>query len=232
VDGVPAADFAVMADYVRAHPGKDVVVVYERDGQQLSGPVTLGERLDANTGTNVGYLGVAPQSDIVKSNPLEAVPESAALVWDITTRSVTGLVQIFSPSGIGSYVDHLASANDARDPDAALTEEDAEGRVISIVGAVRLSSQAAETGPQYLIGFLIAMNIFVGIFNMVPLLPLDGGHVIIATYERLRSRKGRPYHADVRKMLPVAYATVAVLGVMFLTSLYLDIANPLANPFQ
>lgn len=230
VDGRPAEDFDAMAVYLRARPGEQVTVVWERDGEQFEGTTTLASRELAD-GTTVGFLGVQPRTDLVRSNPVEAVPQSFRLVGDVTVQSVQGLVSIFSPSGIRNYADHLASANRPADQDTTL-EQQGEDRVISIVGAVRLSSQAAETGLQYLLGFLIAMNVFVGIFNLVPLLPLDGGHVLIATYERLRSRKDRPYHADVRKMMPVAYATIAVLGVMFVTSLYLDIANPLANPFQ
>ncbi len=59
------------------------------------------------------------------------------------------------------------------------------------------------------------VNIFVGLINMLPMLPLDGGHVAIATYERLRSRRGRRYHADINKMAPFAYAFMCVLLVIF-----------------
>jgi membrane-associated protease RseP (regulator of RpoE activity) len=72
----------------------------------------------------------------------------------------------------------------------------------------------------------------VGVFNLVPLLPLDGGHLAIATYERLRSRHGRRYQADVGKMMPVTAAVVAVLLVLGAASIWLDIFHPLANPFQ
>ena len=74
---------------------------------------------------------------------------------------------------------------------------------------------------------------FVGIFNMVPLLPLDGGHVAIATYERIRSRKGRPYHADVAKLMPVTYVVVFLLLLFIgVTSLYLDIGPPAELPLM
>jgi membrane-associated protease RseP (regulator of RpoE activity) len=68
---------------------------------------------------------------------------------------------------------------------------------------------------------------------MLPMLPLDGGHVAIATYERIRTRKNRqPYHADINKLLPFAFLFMAVLLVLFASTLYLDIAHPIANPFQ
>ena len=76
------------------------------------------------------------------------------------------------------------------------------------------------------------LNIFIGVFNLVPMLPLDGGHVAIATYERLRSRAGRRYQADVGKMMPLAAAVVIILVLIGISSMYLDIVHPLANPFQ
>ena len=68
--------------------------------------------------------------------------------------------------------------------------------------------------------------------NMLPMLPLDGGYVAVATYERLRRRRGQLYRADVNKLTPVVVAFVGVLAVLFACTLYLDIVHPLANPFH
>ena len=103
---------------------------------------------------------------------------------------------------------------------------------MSMVGVVRIAGQAADSGIFNLVWFLIVLNLFVAVFNLVPLLPFDGGHMAIATYERLRSRKGRRYHADVSKMMPVTAVVVVVMLVLGVTSLYLDIVQPVANPFQ
>ena len=73
---------------------------------------------------------------------------------------------------------------------------------------------------------------FVAVLNLVPLLPFDGGHIAVATYERLRSRAGRRYHADVAKLMPLTAAVVAVMVVLGVTSIYLDIVKPVGNPFQ
>jgi len=73
------------------------------------------------------------------------------------------------------------------------------------------------------------VNIFVGVLNMLPMLPLDGGYVAIATYERLRSKRGLRYHADVNKMAPFIYAFMGVLLVLFASTLFLDIAHPIAQ---
>ena len=76
-----------------------------------------------------------------------------------------------------------------------------------------------------MLSLLAAVNISVGVFNMFPLLPLDGGHAAIATYERLRSRRGRRYRADAAKLMPVAAVCITLLAFMFLTGLYLDIVG-------
>ncbi len=105
-----------------------------------------------------------------------------------------------------------------------------EDRVISIVGGVRLGAQAAEQNIGDGIGFFAILNIFVGTFNLVPLLPLDGGHVVVATYERLRSRRGRRHHADVAKLLPLTYAVVALLVAVGAVAVLRDIVDPVNLP--
>jgi membrane-associated protease RseP (regulator of RpoE activity) len=77
---------------------------------------------------------------------------------------------------------------------------------------------------------LIEINLFVGIINLFPMLPLDGGHVVIAIYERIRSRRGRHYHADVTKLMPVAYVFLIVLLAIGLGALYLNILHPVQLP--
>ena len=101
------------------------------------------------------------------------------------------------------------------------------------MGFVRVASQAADTGLRQVLMLLVLINVFVGIFNLVPLPPLDGGHVAIATYEKVRSLiSRRPYQADVSKLLPVAVAVVMLFVAIGVTSLWLDIVKPLSNPFQ
>ncbi|HEX3462146.1 MAG TPA: site-2 protease family protein, partial [Acidimicrobiales bacterium] len=75
--------------------------------------------------------------------------------------------------------------------------------------------------------------LFLGIFNMFPMLPLDGGHVAIAVYEKIRSRGRRVlYHADVTKLMPFTWLMLAFFGVLFATTLLSDLLHPIANPFN
>jgi len=75
---------------------------------------------------------------------------------------------------------------------------------------------------------LAYVNAFIGVFNLLPLLPLDGGHVAVATYERIRSFGGRVHRVDAARLLPVAYAFVAVLLMVGVVALLRDIFDPVS----
>jgi membrane-associated protease RseP (regulator of RpoE activity) len=99
---------------------------------------------------------------------------------------------------------------------------------VSILGIVQIGSDATAQGWSNLVGFLIGLNIILGVFNLIPLLPFDGGHVAIAMYEKaqeMRKRQKRRYMADISRMLPVAYGVMMVLGLVFVFALYLDITK-------
>jgi len=101
------------------------------------------------------------------------------------------------------------------------------------VGAVGTGGQAVAAGLGATLLFLISINLFLGVFNLFPMLPLDGGHVAIAVYEKIRTGSRRVlYHADVSKLMPFTWVMLAFLGVLFGTSLLNDLLHPMANPFQ
>ncbi|MFM8651944.1 MAG: site-2 protease family protein, partial [Acidimicrobiaceae bacterium] len=107
-------------------------------------------------------------------------------------------------------------------------EPDMMTRPTTVVGASQFGGEIGRSeGLKGVLMLLASVNIFVGVFNMLPLLPFDGGHAAIATYERLRSRRGRVYRADVGKMIPVATTVVALLVMLMFAGLYLDITSPL-----
>jgi membrane-associated protease RseP (regulator of RpoE activity) len=119
---------------------------------------------------------------------------------------------------VGSYVKMIGSQKAADNPKAV--------RFLSPVGVVVLANDATQIGWSEVLYLLIVINIFVGLFNLVPLPPLDGGHVAIALYEKVRSLgKKRPYHADITKIMPVAYAMVALILFYGVSSLFLDLRD-------
>ena len=102
---------------------------------------------------------------------------------------------------------------------------------MSIVGAIQIGAQAARQNISELIAILVAINIFIGMINLFPMLPLDGGHVVIAVYERVRTRRGTPpYHADITRLMPVAYLFLAFVIIVGLSALYVNIVQPATLP--
>jgi membrane-associated protease RseP (regulator of RpoE activity) len=76
---------------------------------------------------------------------------------------------------------------------------------------------------------LIAINIVFGVLNMLPMIPLDGGHVAVAVYEWVRTKKGQVYYrADITKLVPVAALFIAFLGIFVLSGVFLDITHPVS----
>jgi membrane-associated protease RseP (regulator of RpoE activity) len=127
---------------------------------------------------------------------------------------VTGVVQALNP---------LNSLRHLTDDTGGI-----ENRPVTVVGISQISSDVGRfDGLKGILVLLASINVFVGVFNMFPLLPFDGGHAAIAVYERIRSRGGRVYRADISKMVPVATTVIALLAVLMLTGLWLDITRPL-----
>ncbi|HWH35666.1 MAG TPA: site-2 protease family protein [Acidimicrobiales bacterium] len=220
VDGNRFASFDDMSTYLQANPGKDIDIRVERDGRQSALDATLGTR--EVDGSMVGFLGVGPEFPDTRVGPLSGAVEAVQATGETMWLSIKGLGAFFSPDGLSGYLDTLTGSR----PAPAEGEPPDESRIISVVGAVQIASQSPDiAGAVY---FLFAINVFIGVFNLVPLLPFDGGHVAIATYERIRSRRGRRYFADVAKLMPLTYAVVAVLAFVFLSSLYLDLVDPVS----
>lgn len=221
IDGVPLEDFVGLADYVRSRPGEIVTLQVERAGETFETTTTLAS-VPTDAGETIGFLGVAALYDRQTLSPVKAL----GLGLDVGATAITFIPERFlSPStwaNLGSLV--LDGAEDV-----SITSDEAQERPISLVGAVRISGQVAEIDWALALLFLAQINIFVGILNLIPLLPLDGGHAAIATYERIRSRKGQPpYRADITKLLPITYAVVAVFAFIGLTTVWLDIVRPIS----
>jgi membrane-associated protease RseP (regulator of RpoE activity) len=211
-DGQAVSTFGELTAIIRAKPGQEVRLVVDRNGEQLTKVATLATR-NPSTSESVGFLGIGQTYGDEKVGALTGVQESFTEFGRITAGSVSGLAQIFSPSGVENYA-NLLTGNDDADPNQ---------RLLSPVGAVKIGTEAAETGFGRLVLLMAAINIFVGLMNLIPLLPFDGGHIAIATYEAVRSRPGKPYRADITKLLPFSYAILAIFLVLFVGNLYLDL---------
>jgi membrane-associated protease RseP (regulator of RpoE activity) len=219
--------------------GKTIVLGIERAGQRLSIPVVPrdgrhivsgGQRLVPLNKRATGFIGIEEQPVTTAEGPLRAIGTAAVTVGRFTSATFAGIGHTFSPHGLSQFysqVTNAQAANQAAQHPATST------RPSSIIGAVRAATQADQAGILYLLDILIVLNISLALLNLLPMLPLDGGHVVIALYERIRTRRGQPrYVADAAKLLPVVYAFMAVLLVVVGSALFLDIAHPAANPFS
>lgn len=214
VDGVHPTSSGQFIDIIRAHRPGDVLdlTVQSATGAPRSLQVTLAEN---PTAQGIGFLGVSSTTDFrwsqesVWSAATHSVTDLGSTMW----QSVGGVVKVANPVNIWR---HLTGEN-----------TDQSTQPATVVGITRVSSQiGAELGASGMLMLLAGFNVFVGLFNMIPLLPFDGGHAAMAVYERLRSRRDKPYHADVRKLIPLSMLTIGFLAVLFFAALYLDFARP------
>ena len=193
-------------------PGDVVDVKIQRDGLVFSRQAKL---ISNPANPQIAFLGVSTDSyKYVRQNIFSAVGYGLADVVTTARASVTGVFVVINPANIVSNV-----VADRPDP---LT------RPTTVVGASQVGGEIGRSeGLKGILILLASVNVFVGVFNMLPLLPFDGGHAAIAIYERFRSRGGRVYRADVGKMVPVATTVVALLVMLLFAGLYLDVTSPL-----
>jgi membrane-associated protease RseP (regulator of RpoE activity) len=157
----------------------------------------------------------------IKVTPLQGIAAGGYYTKAIFTGSFTAMKQF--PEKIPKLWHALMG--DKRDPDTP----------VSVVGASIIGGQAARAGIWEAFLFLVAtLNIFIGIFNLIPLLPMDGGHIAIAWFQKVRSwlalLRGRPDpgHVDYNKLMPITYAVIIVFGGISLLTLATDIVNPIS----
>jgi membrane-associated protease RseP (regulator of RpoE activity) len=231
VDGIDVSTFDKLHDTLQSRAGKQVTLVIDHDGQRRDATTTLG------TDPDKGLLGIKVEqfSEPTKHvDPLHAIPRSFSEFGTASREAVSELGSFFSPSGLSNFASEVAHGGKPAVTDAggssggSSSAPAADGnRPISILGATRIGTDLAREGFFTFLLFFATINLFIGIVNLIPLLPLDGGHLIIATYERIRSRRGRRYQVDVMKLLPLTYFVILLLGVLFVSTIFLDLVDPI-----
>ncbi len=227
---------------IKSHAEDPLAVVVDRHGRLVRLTVTPvdgrsvrigGQPVDTGNAP-VGLLGVDLTSPTETTGPVAAAGKAASGLASTASATFGGLGSIFSAHGLsslGHQVVSAASGSNSAGSGSSFRQAE-ENRPVSIVGITRVASQAASAGVGDFLGILVVFNVFVGIFNLLPLVPLDGGHVAIAVYERIRSRPGRPYRADAAKLAAPTYAVLAAILLLGASTLYLDLVRPIPNPFQ
>jgi membrane-associated protease RseP (regulator of RpoE activity) len=240
--GQPVSSWEDVRALVRPNGGRQIKVVVERDGRQVALTATPilndVQRVDADGNAvvgpdgktltdRVGFMGFSPSAEIVKQ-PLAAVP---ALIGSQVARTA-GVVLRIPQKMVG--IAKAAFGNGVRDPNGPMSVVGV-GRVAGEVADGQLSGVADSGASKFvvLISLIASLNLALFVFNLIPLLPLDGGHAAGALWEGLKRQvaklRGRPNpgYVDVAKALPVAYAvSIALIGMSVLL-IYADVVNPI-----
>ena len=243
--GQPVGSWAQVQRQIRANTGTPVEVVVLRDGHEVPLTVTpvvtkrpvvddqghaVTDASGAMRTTSAGFLGVGAATENVR----QSVTVLPGLVGSAVAQ--TAAVVVVIPAKLVGLVDSLVTGT-PRDPNG----------LVGLVGIGRLAGQAASSdgvggGPPPtvadrvagLIGLIATLNIALFVFNLIPLLPLDGGHVAGAVWEGLRRQVARlrrrpdPGPVDIARALPVAYGVASLLVAMTVLLVYADIVSPVS----
>lgn len=220
VDGVEL-DRAGISDAITKSQGNTLVLGVVRDGEPIEVVVTPEVLEVAGETTPRFRIGVTVDGVIETGSFGDAV----SAYGDQFTGTISGLGNLFSPGGLKDYSNLVFGREETAPSAPGQPASEPTARPTSVIGIVDQGSQLVEDGWSGVLAFYIGINIAIGIFNLIPLLPFDGGHIVIALYEKVRSRRGRRHYADVQKMLPLTYVVVMLLLLLVMSSMYLDIKD-------
>lgn len=227
-NGTPVKDWDRLTTLIRANGDRVATIGYTRDGEHRT--VQIATTVLARTSTSdpdktvkVGFLGVSPTTQ----NQRQGVGYVASQMGTMIKQTFSSLWHL--PARMVDVVKAAFGAKRSADTP------------VSVVGASRVAGELVTAdhpsfaeGAQRLITLIAGLNLFLWAFNLIPLLPLDGGHIAGALWEALRRalarllRRPDPGYVDVAKMLPVAYAMGTVLMIMGVLLIFADIVNPVS----
>jgi len=229
VDGKSYKDWSDVVSVIRASAGKELTITVERNGAPLDIAVTPASR-DLN-GKVIGVLGVVNKIGTITYGPVDAVSRAGKFTGQILQNSATSLVSL--PSKIPNLISQTFGGE----------KRDAEG-LVGVVGVARVSGETANTKAltvrEKIATFILiiaSLNLFVGMFNLLPLLPLDGGHMAVAIVDGVRNflarRRGlaKPAPFDVERLTPITMVVFVLMAALSILLLAADIFNPIKMNF-
>jgi membrane-associated protease RseP (regulator of RpoE activity) len=227
-NGTPVASWEQATSLIRSHGAGEVALGIDRDGrpQTLTVELIAQDRPAVGDSTkiekDVGFLGVSPTVVIEKQDFGYVV----GYMGDLTQRTAAALAA-FPQKMVGVW--NAAFSGEERDPNGP----------IGVVGVGRIGGEIAaapapvENKIAVFVNLLAGFNLAIGMFNLIPLLPLDGGHIAGALWEGLKrgfariTRRPTPGYVDIAKALPLTYALAMIMIVMAGLLMYADLVNPI-----
>lgn len=214
VDGTPVESWDDLKAAIEARGGELTIFTVSRGDRTVEIEAVPSER------DGEGFLGVAPGSEVRRVGLLAAVPEGFRAMGDVTVGTVKGIGKIFSPSGVQRY-----SKNFTSDAPKEGSQADLE-RPRSLIGIVDEGSSVVAGDIWALLWLLGAISLVLALFNLIPLLPFDGGHAVVVIYEAIASRiRGRTVRVDFRKLMPVTAVVLAIFLTLGVSAMVLDIRD-------
>jgi membrane-associated protease RseP (regulator of RpoE activity) len=227
-DGATISSWEDAKRLIRSHGAGSVKIGIVRDGEPMTFDVTLIAQDRPNledpekTDKNVGFLGVRP-TEVMEQ---QSVGQVIGYMGGVTAK-VAGSIFNLPEKMVGVW--HAAFSGEERDPEGP----------VGMVGAGRLGGEiltsdlSNEEKIATFVNLLAGFNLAIGMFNLIPLLPLDGGHIVGGLWEGLKRayakimRRPMPKHVDIAKVLPLTYAAALAMMIMVGLLVYADLVNPL-----
>ncbi len=224
INGKRVTEWYKDVEVIRESQGRELSLVLNRNGEEIS--VTASARSTDIDGSKRYVLGIVNDVGLKRSGLLLSIKNSAVVTRDFLTESVRSLGKL--PEKIPALWGATVRGE----------ERDANG-LVGVVGVARVSGEAVGsdklTPMERLATFVLivaSLNIFVGVFNLLPILPLDGGHMAVAIADEIRAflarLRGRPRPApiDVTVLTPITMVVFVVLATLTLLLLVADVINP------
>ena len=229
LNGVAVNNWAKDVEIIRESAGKELVIEIERNGQSQTISVVAATRVV--DGKEYGFLGIVNGYELVRDAPFTSIKNSAIVSWDFISGAVKAIISL--PSKIPALWGATISG----------TERDPNG-LVGIVGVAQVTGQAASSDGlstseriQTFLLIIASLNFFVGVFNLLPILPLDGGHMAVAIADEVRAfiariqGRARPEGINVNKLAPFTMVVFVLLAVLTVLLLAADIINPIRVNF-
>jgi membrane-associated protease RseP (regulator of RpoE activity) len=227
INGDRNTDWQSQLNKIRNSKGRDLTFTIKRGGTELE--ISAAPRMtNIDDGTSRYVLGIINKFGTKRLGLFKSVTSSAQLTWNLTTTSAKSLVQL--PTKIPALWGQTFGG-----------EKRDQNGLVGVVGVARVSGQAASSGvltaSERLGTFILivaSLNIFVGLFNLLPILPLDGGHMAVAIADEIRALfarlrgKARPAAIDVKVLTPITAVVFVVLAALTVLLLIADIFNPIS----